>query len=396
MRRIYLDHSATTPLDPRVLEAMLPYFSDQFGNSMAVHSFGREAERTIERARDSVARRLNCQPHEVIFTSGGTESDNLALRGPAQAARVQQRPFTLVTGPIEHHAISVTARQLRETLGVSLRFVPVDRFGQVSPDDLRAVLRNLPPDGVTLVSLIHAHNELGTLNPIAACAAVAHAFGAIMHTDAVQSPGHVPLDVGALGVDMLSLSSHKFYGPKGSGVLVLRDGVDFLSAQSGAKHEDNRRAGTHNTPGIVGTARALELVCDDLPASAARLAALRDRLIAGVLERVPDVHLTGHPTDRLPGHASFAVKNVESSTLLMHLDQRGIAASSGSACKVGNEQPSTILETIGYSQEWTRGGLRFSLGHSTTDADIDAVLDALPGAVEAVRRVNTLSVHSES
>lgn len=392
MTHIYLDHSATTPLDPRVLEAMMPYFSDQFANSLAVHGAGRAAERAIERARDTVAEKLNCQPRDVVFTSGGTESDNLALRGVAQAARAHHRPFTLITGPIEHHAISVTARQLHETLGAALRFVPVDRVGRVSPDDLRAVLHNLPPDGVTLVSLIHTHNEIGTRNPIADCAAVAHEYGALVHTDAVQSPGNVLLDVAALGVDMLSLSSHKFYGPKGSGVLVLREGVDFLTSHSGAKHEDHRRAGTHNTPGIVGTAHALALAADNLPANAARLAALRQRLVDGVLARVPDVELTGDPVDRLPGHASFAIKDVESSMLLMHLDQHGIAASSGSACKVGNEKPSTILETLGYGPAWTRGGLRFSLGHSTTEADIDTVLDVLPDAVAAVRRVKTLSV----
>ena len=392
MTRIYLDHSASTPLDPRVLDAMMPYFSDHFGNSMAVHSAGRTAEHAVERARESVARQLNCQPRDVVFTSGGTESDNLALRGPAQAARTQERPFTLITGPIEHHAISVTARQLRETLGAALRIVPVDRLGRVSPDDLRAVLHNLPPDGVALVSLIHTHNEIGTRNPIAECAAVAHEYGALFHTDAVQSPGHVPLDVAALGVDMLSLSSHKFYGPKGAGVLVLRDGVDFLTSSSGAKHEDHRRAGTHNTPGIVGTAHALALACEDQPANAARLDALRRRLIDGVLDRVPDVELTGDPDDRLPGLASFAIKDVESSVMLMHLDQHGIAASSGSACKVGNEKPSTMLETLGYGPEWTRGGLRLSLGHSTTESDIDTVLDVLRDAVQAVRRINALAL----
>ncbi len=397
MTRIYLDHSATTPLDPRVLDAMLPYFSEFYGNSLAVHSFGREAEHAIETAREMVARLLHCRPHEIVFTSGGTESDNIALRGLAQAARVAGRPFTLVTGPIEHSAISVTARQLHDTLGAALRILPVDRVGRVAPDDLRAELRMLPAGGVTLVSLIYAHNEIGTRNPIAECAAIAHEHGAIVHTDAVQAAGYFPLDVQALGVDLLSLSSHKFYGPKGAGVLFVRDSVDdlLLTSSSGAKHEDYRRGGTHNTPGIVGTAKALELAVDGREASARRLIALRDPLIAGVLDRVPAAELSGDPHDRMPGHASFVFKDVQSSLLLMHLDQCGIAASSGSACKTGDEKPSAVLERLGYAPAWTRGGLRLTLGHSTTPDDIEIVLDTLPAAVAAVRKISVFSASSD-
>lgn len=391
MTSIYLDHSATTPLDPRVLDAMLPYFSDNFGNTLAVHRWGRQAERDLEMARESVARLLNCAPHEIIFTSGGTESDNLALRGPAQAARVEGRPITIITTPVEHEAVTATARQLRDTLGAALRIVPVDRFGRVEPDALRLALHNLPPDGVAIVSLIHTNNEVGTFNPIADLAAIAREHGALVHTDAVQAGGLIALDVQALGVDMLSLSAHKFYGPKGAGVLFLRAGTPFLSSQTGAKHEDHRRAGTHNLPGIIGTARALELARDELADNTARLSALRDRLIEGVLARVPDAALSGHPTERLAGHASFVFRGVESNTLLMHLDQHGIAASSGSACKVGNPQPSPILEALGYGPEWTRSGLRLTLGHSTTEAQIDTVLDVLPQAVERVRALSALS-----
>ena len=390
--RIYLDHSATTPLDPRVLDAMMPYFSDTFGNTQAVHAWGRAAERDLEAARATVARLLNCAPHEVVFTSGGTESDNLALRGPAQAARAENRPVTIITTPVEHEAVTVTARQLREVLGTALRIVPVDQFGRVQADALRAALQGLPVNGITIVSLIYTNNEVGTHNPIAELAAIAHEYGALVHTDAVQAGGLVALDVQALGVDMLSLSSHKFYGPKGAGVLFLREGTPFLSSQTGAKHEDHRRAGTHNLPGIIGTARALELAREELDANVARLSALRDRLIEGVLARVPDVQLSGDSTDRLAGHASFVFRNVESNTLLMHLDQHGIAASSGSACKVGDPQPSPILEALGYGPEWTRGGLRLTLGHGTTDAEIDTVLDVLPRAVERVRALHVQSV----
>lgn len=388
MRRIYLDHSATTPLDSRVLEAMMPYFSEIYGNSMAVHQFGREAEYAVETARETVAGLLNCRPDEVVFTSGGSESDNIALRGLAQQARMADRPFTLITSPVEHEAISATARQLVDTLGAALRIVPVDRFGRVDPDDLRAALQSLPANGVTLVTLIDVNNEVGSRNPTRELAAVAHEHGAVFHTDAVQSAGQFALDVEQLGVDMLSLSSHKFYGPKGAGVLVVRRDVALSSPQTGAGHENHRRAGTHNVPGIVGTARALELARAELPETTRRLSTLRNRLIEGVLDRVTDSELTGHPADRLPGHASFVFKDVESNTLLMHLDQRGIAASSGSACKVGDPKPSPILEALGFGPEWTRGGLRLTLGHSTTDDDIDVVLDALPQAITQIRQIH--------
>ncbi len=328
----------------------------------------------------------------MIFTSGGSESDNLALRGPAQVARTHNRPFTLITSPVEHSAVSVTARQLRDTLGASLRIVSVDQYGCVNPDDLRAALHNLPADGVALVSLVYANNEIGTRNPIADHAALAHEYGALFHTDAVQAPGYFPLDVELLGVDMLSLSSHKFYGPKGAGVFYLRDGIEFLTASTGAKHEDYRRAGTHNTPGIVGTAVALDLAMDSQPETVARLSALRERLVEGVLSAVPDSRLTGHPTERLPGHASLAFKDVQSSILLMHLDQRGIAASSGSACKTGDEKPAAMLEALGLGPEWTRGGLRLTMGRHTTDDEINTVLDVLPEAVAAVRKVTALSL----
>jgi len=384
---IYLDHSATTPLDPRVLQAMLPYFDEHYGNSKAIHGWGRRAEHALEESRATVARWLNCPPDEVIFTSGGTESDNLALRGLAQAARAENRPFTLITSPIEHEAVAVTARQLRALHGASLRILPVDRAGCVDPSDLRAALQGLPADGLALVSVMYAHNEIGTRYPIAEYAALAHDYGAWFHTDAVQAAGQFPLDVQALGVDLLALSSHKFYGPKGAGVLTLREGVPFLTSTSGAGHEHGRRAGTHNTPGIVGTACALDLACAQREEHVARLVPLRDRLMNGVLDGIPDVLVTGDPRDRLASHASFAFKGVASSVLLMHLDQKGIAASSGSACKVGDEQPSALLEALGFGPEWTRGGLRLTLGRATTEDDVERVLNVLPDAVKKVRKL---------
>ena len=390
MDTIYMDHSATTPLDEQVLAAMQPYFSEKFGNSKALHSYGRDAEHAIEEARATVARLLGCQPSEVVFTAGGSESDNIALRGLAQWALSEGRPFTLITSPAEHAAVGATARQLRDVLGVALRVVAVDEFGRVDPDDLRATLRNLPADGVTLVSLMHSNNEIGTLSPIAEYAAIAHEHGALFHTDAVQSAAHYALDVGALGVDLLSLSTHKFYGPKGMGVLVVREGVSLLSPVTGASHEGYRRAGTHNTPGIVGTARALELADARREAYTARLRELRDTLIAGVLERVPDCRLTGHPTERISGHASFAIKDVSGSLLLMYLDQHGIAASSGSACKSGNDQPSAVLEALGLGPEWARGGLRLSLGHANTAEHVARVLDVLPQIVAQIRQSQAL------
>ncbi len=388
---IYMDYSATTPLDTRVLDAMHPYFSEHFANSKAVHRFGQVAEHAIEEARQTVARLLNCNPSEVVFTSGGSESNNLALRGLAQYARALDKPFTLVTSPVEHAAVSATARQLHDVFGVALRVVNIDRYGRVDPDDLRAALRSLPPDGIALVSLMHANNEIGTRSPVDEYAAIAHESGAYFHTDAVQSPSHYALDVAGWDVDMLSLSSHKFYGPKGVGVFVIREGVPILSPVTGASHEGYRRAGTHNTPGIVGTAAALQLAHEQRDDYTARLRGLRDRLIAAVLDAVPDCELTGHPTDRLSGHASFAIKDVESSLLLMHLDQHGIMASSGSACKTGNEQPSTLLQALGYGPAWTRGGLRLSMGHSNTEEHVARVIETLPGAVEAVRKLKTLA-----
>lgn len=387
MRTIYLDHSASTPLHPDALSAMLPLFSDDYGNSTALHNAGRTAEHIIEEARRELAHLVHTDPVTVVFTSGGSESDNLALRGVALAAIADECPLTIITTPVEHPAVLKTAQQLVAAHGVSLRLVPVDHNGQVDPDALRTLLHHLPAGGVTLVSIIHANNEIGTINPIRDLALVAHEHGALFHTDAVQSAAQVPLDIAALGVDMLSISAHKFYGPKGVGALVVRPDVPLWSTQTGGSHEDGRRAGTLNTPGIVGMVAAYRLVRASLTETAHRLRHLRNQLVAGVVNTVPDAVLTGHPVERLPGHASFAFKDVDGNTLLMHLDQHGIAASSGSACRVGNPRPAPALEAIGLGPEWTRGGLRLTLGHHTTTDEIEHVLAVLPQTIEAVRRL---------
>lgn len=380
---IYLDHSATTPVDDRVLEAMLPYFSQYYGNPSSMHQWGQTAEAAVERARRTIAGILNCRPHEIIFTSCGSESDNLAVRGAAVAARHAGTGRHLITQPLEHSAVGKTCRQLETYFDFDCTYLPVDSQGQITP----TVLENAMRDDTTVVSLMLANNEIGTLLPIAELAAVAHERGAVFHTDAVQAGGQVVLDVQALGVDMLSLSGHKFYGPKGVGVLYVREGTPLVPSQSGGSHEFGLRSGTHNVPLIVGIAKALEIAYGEFETHIAHYRAMRDRLIAGVLEQIPDVELTGDGQNRLPSHASFVFKYTDANTLLMQLDMRGIAASSGSACKVGNPAPSAVLQALGYDEAWTLGGLRLTVGRQTTTEDIDTVLEILPEAVKAVRQL---------
>jgi cysteine desulfurase len=315
-RGIYLDHSATTPTDPRVLEAMLPYFTDIYGNGSSAHRFGRSAERAIEDARESIARQLNCKPVEIVFTSSGTESDNLALRGAAWARREQGQH--LITTKVEHSAILRTSEQLDALMGFASSLLPVDRLGMVRESDFVAAVR---PETI-VASVMYVNNEVGTIEPISQLSALARERGVVFHTDAVQAAGQLPLDVQALGVDLMSLSAHKFYGPKGVGLLYVREGVELLPSQSGGSHENYRRGGTYNTPGIIGMARALELAYSELDERTARFQALRDQLIDGVLSRVPGAQLTGHPELRLPSHASFVIEGIESNLLLMHLDMK--------------------------------------------------------------------------
>ena len=337
-RDVYLDYSASTPVDPRVLESMLPYFSDVYGNPSSTHRYGRAADRAIESARETVAAILNCRPSEIIFTSGGSESDNLALRGAAWQARTQGRPAKLITSPVEHSAVSGAVQQLGALMDFETEIVPVDRFGLID----RAAFAAACADGGAVASVIYANNELGSVNDLPALSRIARANDVPLHTDAVQAGGQLTLDVELLGVDMLSLSAHKFYGPKGVGILYLREGAGLVPTQTGGGHEAGRRAGTHNTPFIVGLATALQLAYADREARNARFRRLRDRIIDAVLQRLPAAELSGHPERRLPSHASFVLNGIDANALLMHLDMNGVAVSSGSACMTGNPEPGRV------------------------------------------------------
>jgi cysteine desulfurase len=378
---IYLDHAATTPTDPRVVEAMLPYFIDQFGNPGGVYAIGRRAAAAVDDARETVAQIVHCRPTEVIFTSGGTESDNLAIKGVAQALRSRGRH--LITSAIEHHAVLHTFQALEQE-GWRVTYLPVDEMGRVRVEDVAAALA----DDTVLVSIMLANNEIGTIQPIAAIGELCRSRKVVFHTDAVQGGGLLDLDVTKLHVDALSLSAHKFYGPKGVGILYLRTGTRISPQIHGGSQERNRRAGTENVAGIVGAATALALAQSEREAETGRLIPLRDRLIAGVLA-LPGSRLTGHPTGRLANNASFAFEGIEGESLLLNLDLQGIAASSGSACTSAVVDPSHVLLALGLDDAWNRGHLRLTLGHSTTAEDIDRVQAVLPGELEALRRLQS-------
>lgn len=376
--RIYLDYAATTPVDERVLEKMLPYFKTNFGNPSSVHLWGQQADAAIEEARESVAFSLSCRPEEIVFTSCGTESSNLALRGVAMARRKKTGANHILISPVEHHAVSHTAQQLGEVYGFEVEHLPVDPTGRVDPDDLRHYLR---PE-TAIVSVIYANNEIGTINPIVEIGAICREAGVPFHSDAVQAAAHLPVNVSNDQVDLLSIGAHKFYGPKGVGALYVRRDTQLVPTQTGGKQEENRRAGTQNVPYIVGMAEALHLAQTEAVTWIERVTALRDHLIGGVLEAVTNARLTGHPVERLPNHASFVFEGVDGNLLLMLLDSAGFACSSGSACRVGDPQPSEVLTAIGLSRAWALGSLRVTLGRETTAGQIDAFLRALPDLVQ--------------
>jgi cysteine desulfurase len=379
-KMIYLDHSATTPVDPRVVEAMAPFWTEFYGNPSSVYGLGRRAAAALEDARRTVARILNCQPAEIVFTSCGTESDNLAVRGVGLAAAAKGKRHVITT-PVEHHAVLHTVSDLVEHFDMEVTHVPVDRTGLVDPADVEAAIR---PD-TALISVMLANNEVGTVEPVAEIGSIARRHGVPFHTDAVQAAASLPLDVEALNVDLLALSAHKFHGPKGVGLLYVRKGTRLGPVQTGGSQERGRRAGTENVPYIVGMARALELADQDRPEKTAHLLALRERLRAGILDQIPDVELTGHPSLRLPGHLSLIVHGTEAQSLLIALDMAGIAASSGSACAVGSPTPSGVLRAMGFGPEESLGALRLTLGRANSEMDIDTVIDRLPDIVRRVR-----------
>ena len=379
--KVYFDFAATTPLDGRVFEAMQPYFKELYGNPSSVHSFGQEAEAAVEQARRTVADALNGTPGEIIFTACGTESDNLALRGTALAMRLERGASHLLISPVEHHAVSQTAQQLVEIYGFELEYLPVDGYGQVDPEDVQRAIR---PE-TALVSVIYANNEIGTINPIAQIGAVCKEKEVPFHSDAVQAAAHLPMNVRSDALDLLSIGAHKFYGPKGVGALYAAGDVPILPILTGGGQEDGRRAGTHNVPYIVGLAEALRIAQQERGQHAPRLAALRDRLMDGILDSIPGSQLTGHPTQRLPNHASFVLEGVDGNTLLVMLDMAGFACSSGSACKSGSPKPSDVLLEIGLPPMWALGSLRITLGRSTTAEQVDRFLEILPGLVAQAR-----------
>ena len=375
---IYMDHAATTPADPRVVEAMLPWFTEQFGNPATLYTCGGEAETAVEEARVRVAEHLNAEPEEIYFTSGGTESDNWAVKGVADAH--QKKGRHIIISPIEHHAVLEPAEWL-EKRGYEVTTLRVDPTGLVDPEDVRRALR---PDTI-LISVMHANNEVGTIEPIAAIGAIAREAGVIFHTDAVQSVGKLPVDVRALEVDLLSASGHKIYGPKGVGIMYMGRRIRVTPLMHGGSQERKRRAGTSNVPGIIGFAKALDIAVEEMEAEAGRELAMRDRLWMGLQERIPDIWLNGHPTERLPGALNFRVEGVEGEAMILCLDMNRVNVSSGSACTTGSLDPSHVLLAMGIPAELAHGSLRVTLGRDNTEADVDYFLQNFPDIVARLR-----------
>ncbi len=389
---VYLDNAATTPVDPRVVEAMRPYWLEDWGNPSSVYSVGRRARRALDHARDRIAQVLNCRANEIIFTSCGSESDNLAIRGAALAQSEHHGWKHIVTSRIEHHAVLHACEWLEQHLGFEVTYVEVDEHGGVDP---RAVVAAMRPD-TGLVAIMYANNEIGTVEPVAEIARAVKAMNplALFHSDAVQASGLLPLDMQAMGVDLLALSGHKFYAPKGVGLLYVRRGTPLVHQVSGGGQERGIRAGTENVAYIVGMATALELAYAELERRVAHVSRLRDRLIDGVQARVEDVRLTGHPTQRMPNNASFTIRGADGESLLLNLDQVGIAASSGAACTSGTLEISHVLRALRLPEEEARGSLRLTTGVRSTDLDVDRLLEVLPGIVARVREVTPSLVSS--
>ena len=382
-RVIYLDHAATTPARPEVVEAMLPYFHDRFGNPSSIYRIARESRKVVESARESVARALGAEPGEIYFTSGGTESDNWAIKGVAFANR--KRGDHIITSAIEHHAVLYPTRYLAKQ-GFSVTFLPVDATGLADP----GMLEDAITEKTTLISIMTANNEIGTIEPVREIGKIARDHGIPFHTDAVQAVGHIPVSVKDDTIDLLSLSAHKFNGPKGVGVLYIRKGTRIDPLLHGGAQERNRRAGTENLAGIVGLATALDIATQSLPREMERQKRLRDRLIAGLLSSVPHSRLNGHPVQRLPGNVNISFEYVEGESILLSLDAHGICASTGSACTSGSLEPSHVLLAIGLPHEVVHGSLRLTLGEENTDEEIDTVLETVPGIIGKLRAMSPL------
>jgi cysteine desulfurase len=387
-RIIYMDHAATTFTRPDVVSAMLPYFTEHFGNPSSVYSIARVTKEAIERSRIQVATALGAEPDEIYFTGGGTESDNWAIKGVAFANR--KRGNHIITSKIEHHAVLHTC-QFLEKEGFEVTYLPVDRNGMVIPEDLEKAIT----DRTILITIMYANNEIGTIEPIAELGAIARKHNVYFHTDAVQAIGSVPIDVKAQKIDLLSLSAHKFYGPKGVGALYIKKGVRIENLLHGGGQEKRRRAGTENIPGIVGLGRAIELVTADIPGHSTQVAAMRDRLTTGILEKIPDARLNGHPEKRLPGNINISFEFIEGESMLIWLDDEGICASTGSACTSGSLEPSHVLLATGLPVEISHGSLRLTLGDANKPGDVDVILDILPKVVTKLREMSPLYQKTE-
>jgi len=383
MKRVYLDYAATTPTHPEVVTAMLPYLNDTFGNPSSIHSFGQEAKGAVEEARETIAALIGAKNDEIVFTSGGTEADNFAIKGIAYAN--EHRGNHIISSSIEHHAVMEPLKFL-ERRGFQVTYLPLDQYGTVDPQDVRKAVS----EKTILISVMHANNEMGTIEPIAEIGRIAKERGVYFHTDAVQTVGHIPVNVNELGVDLLAISAHKLYGPKGVGALYVRKGTKVAPFMHGGEQERRRRASTENVPGIVGFGKAVQIAQEEMGAEAERLTLLRDELIEGLLERIDSVQLNGHPSKRLPNNVNVSVQYVEGESMLLNLDAEGIAASTGSACSSSSLAPSHVLLALGLSHEQAHGSLRFTLGRETTEEQIGRVLEVLPPIVAKLRFMSPL------
>lgn len=383
MKRVYLDHNATTPTHPEVLEAMLTYFNDSFGNPSSIHQFGQQARKAIDEAREKVANFISAKPEEIVFTSGGTEADNFAIKGVIYAN--EQNGGHIITSSIEHHAVLNPCEYL-EKKGFKVTYLPVDKYGLIDPEETKKAITK----ETILITIMHANNEVGTIEPIAEIGRIAKERNITLHTDAVQSAGKIPVSVNELHVDLLSLSGHKIYGPKGIGVLYIRKGTRIQPLIQGGHHEKNRRAGTENVPAIVGLGKAIEIAKDTMEKESIRLTNLRNKLCGGIAEKIDHVLLNGHPGKRLPNTLNMSFEFVEGESIILNLDLKGIAVSSGSACTSGSLEPSHVLKAMGVEPAIAQGSIRFSLGKDNTEEDVDYVLEVLPEIIIRLREMSPL------